>query len=262
MGESLEYLQLFSPHWLSIWIATAEVVTLNPPHKPHPNAIQAFDKILPTIKSEIIKSRHQWNKHEPKMWSRAQGISDQEITNFTIENELVLVSGAVSVTLCVLVDPVYCSDSERFHILWNGYHRQDSSSCCERCRRRWISSCQNSRSSQSRMLRQLWLCSTQLDWQWLQDTHEILFHSLFHEEVRPNPEDPPTDWRAIHTEDKPLEFFNEWTNYEFKEVYTRMYFYRNYVAFSQLREESIHLWTLPHILFTGMELYMKGYLTW
>jgi len=43
-------------------------------------------------------------------------------------------------------------------------------------------------------------------------TSDIKFHSLFTEEVKPVPESPPTDYHAIHSKDKPLEFFNEWTH--------------------------------------------------
>jgi hypothetical protein len=74
-----------------------EQLDFNEPHPPHQNAIEAFNHLLPTIKEEIIKSRHHWNKHEPKMWIRAHGISDHELTNFTIEQDLVTVSGATCV---------------------------------------------------------------------------------------------------------------------------------------------------------------------
>lgn len=76
--------------------ASEEVLNFNPPHAPHQNAIEAFNVILPTIKSEIIKSRHHWDKHEPKMWSRAAGLSDHELTAFTIEEDLVEVRSAAT----------------------------------------------------------------------------------------------------------------------------------------------------------------------
>src|SRR6266545_7468912 len=78
-------------------LASAEQLNFNAPHPPNENAIEAFNLILPTIKSEILKSRSHWDKHEPRMWSRARGISDRELTDFTIEKDLVLVSrGALS----------------------------------------------------------------------------------------------------------------------------------------------------------------------
>ncbi|KAI0766477.1 hypothetical protein BC629DRAFT_1538020 [Irpex lacteus] len=77
-------------------MASEEVLNFNPPHAPHQNAIEAFNVVLPTIKSEIIKSRHHWDKHEPKMWSRAAGLSDHELTAFTIEDDLVEVRSAAT----------------------------------------------------------------------------------------------------------------------------------------------------------------------
>ncbi|KAJ6565891.1 hypothetical protein DFH09DRAFT_1261613 [Mycena vulgaris] len=56
------------------------------------NTTEAFNQILPEIKLNIIKSRHDWNSHEPKMWARAEGISDEDLVVFTIENDLILVS--------------------------------------------------------------------------------------------------------------------------------------------------------------------------
>jgi hypothetical protein len=49
-----------------------------------------------TIKHEILKSRHDWNKHEPRMWSRAAHLSDHELTHFDLKQDLVLVSSALS----------------------------------------------------------------------------------------------------------------------------------------------------------------------
>jgi hypothetical protein len=65
------------------------MLNFNEPHPPAENAIEAFNVVLPTIKSEIVKSRRHWDLHEPKMWSRAQKLSDKELVDFTIENDLV-----------------------------------------------------------------------------------------------------------------------------------------------------------------------------
>lgn len=45
-----------------------------------------------------MKSRRDWDKHEPKMWSRAAGLSDHELVgNIELERDLILVrSGATS----------------------------------------------------------------------------------------------------------------------------------------------------------------------
>jgi hypothetical protein len=71
--------------------ASIEQVELNEAHEPRENAVEAFNQVLTQIKSEVIKSRHDWDKHEPKMWSRASGLSNNDLTNFTIEKDLVLV---------------------------------------------------------------------------------------------------------------------------------------------------------------------------
>ena len=56
-------------------MADAAEVVFNAPHAPYANAIEAFGVVLSKIKHEILKSRRDWDKHEPKMWSRAAGLS-------------------------------------------------------------------------------------------------------------------------------------------------------------------------------------------
>lgn len=82
--EAVNYLCLTIFH-----LASADQINLNEPHPPQENSIEAFNVILPTIKKEILKSRAHWAKHEPRMWSRASKLSDAELTDFTIENDLV-----------------------------------------------------------------------------------------------------------------------------------------------------------------------------
>ncbi|KAG6378148.1 hypothetical protein JVT61DRAFT_13836 [Boletus reticuloceps] len=83
--------------------ASAEEVNLNAPHAPHQNAIEAFNHVLHIIKREVIQSRRNWDKHEPKMWSRAAELSDAVLTHFTIEQDLVQVrSGFVSYGTIIL----------------------------------------------------------------------------------------------------------------------------------------------------------------
>jgi len=78
-------------------MATEETIDLNAQHSPHENAVEAFSVVLPQIKHAIVHSRHDWNKHEPKMWFRAAGLSDEELTGFNLKQDLVAVrSGATS----------------------------------------------------------------------------------------------------------------------------------------------------------------------
>jgi hypothetical protein len=68
-------------------------LSFSDPSPPKQTGLDAFNAILPTIKSEILKSRKDWDIHEPKMWSRAKDLSDQQLSDFTIEQDLVEVSG-------------------------------------------------------------------------------------------------------------------------------------------------------------------------
>lgn len=58
--------------------------------------MEAFSKVVNTIKREIVKSRQHWDAHEPRMWSRAAQLSDNELTNFSLSEDLVLVSSAAT----------------------------------------------------------------------------------------------------------------------------------------------------------------------
>ncbi|KAI0032233.1 hypothetical protein K488DRAFT_86035 [Vararia minispora EC-137] len=152
-------------------MADAEFVEFNAPHTPHPNAIEAFNVVLHTIKSEIVKSRHHWDKHEPKMWSRAQGLTDHQLTNFTVENDLVEVrSGPTSYGTIILgkirIPAVNDELGEGFvHVrIHDPPNKGDQ---------------------------------------------DVVFHSLFTDEGNRDADGHPTTWRAIQTKDTPLEFFNE-----------------------------------------------------
>lgn len=76
--------------------ASNEQLNFNEPHEPAKNALDAFSKVLDTIKQEMVKSRQHWNTHEPKMWSRASELSDNELTSFRLDEDLVLVSSAAT----------------------------------------------------------------------------------------------------------------------------------------------------------------------
>ena len=58
--------------------------------------MSAFSTVVHKIKEEIVKSRRHWDAHEPKMWSRASYLSDRELTSFSLEQDLILVSSALS----------------------------------------------------------------------------------------------------------------------------------------------------------------------
>ncbi|KAJ7072087.1 hypothetical protein C8F01DRAFT_1102503 [Mycena amicta] len=77
-------------------MATIDQLDLTPEHAPHAHAIEAFEHVEHEIKQAILASRHDWNKHEPKMWSLARETSDQDLVNFTIKDDLVVIRSAVT----------------------------------------------------------------------------------------------------------------------------------------------------------------------
>ncbi|KAJ7091160.1 hypothetical protein C8R44DRAFT_817210 [Mycena epipterygia] len=77
-------------------MATIDQLDLSPPHAPKEHAIEAFEHVEHQIKAAILASRHDWDKHEPKMWSLASQTSDHDLVNFTIKDDLVVVRSAVT----------------------------------------------------------------------------------------------------------------------------------------------------------------------
>lgn len=50
-----------------------------------------------TIKHELIKLRHHWDKHEPRMFARVKDVSDEVLTGWDLRRDLVAVrSGPVA----------------------------------------------------------------------------------------------------------------------------------------------------------------------
>ncbi|TFK68658.1 hypothetical protein BDN72DRAFT_820877 [Pluteus cervinus] len=152
-------------------MATGEVVNLNEPHSPLANSISAFDVVVSTIKAEIIKSRRDWDRHEPRMWSRAKELSDHQLIDFTIEKDLVKVrSGATSYGTIIFgkirIPRVQDDEGEGFvHVRIHDPPNRG--------------------------------------------TEDVCFHSIFTDEGNRDAEGRATTWRAIQTRDTPLEFFNE-----------------------------------------------------
>jgi len=152
-------------------MASEQSIILSDVHSPKENAIDAFTAILPTIKEEIIKSRRNWDKHEPKMWSRAIGVSDEDLTAFDISRDLVQIRSASTsyghiifgkIRIPVIKDEV----GEGFvHVRIHDPPNRG--------------------------------------------IDDVIFHSLFTDEGGRDSQGLPTTWCAIQTSKTPLEFFNE-----------------------------------------------------
>ncbi|KAI0066092.1 hypothetical protein BV25DRAFT_1849665 [Artomyces pyxidatus] len=152
-------------------MATEETVTFNAPHAPHPNALEAFHTVQHAIKAAIVKSRHDWDKHEPRMWSRAASLSDAELTTFNLNHDLVEIrSGPTSYGTILLgkirIPAVHDDLGEGFiHVRIHDPPNRG--------------------------------------------TEDVVFHSLFTDEGHKDAEGHPKTWQAIQPADVPLEFFNE-----------------------------------------------------
>ncbi|CAE6464893.1 unnamed protein product [Rhizoctonia solani] len=81
------HVQLFSSD--PIVSTIADTVSLSEPHPPTGRGLEAFNEVLPKIKLAVINSRRDWDNHEPRMWARANSLSDEQLTSFVIENDLV-----------------------------------------------------------------------------------------------------------------------------------------------------------------------------
>ncbi|KAI5839948.1 hypothetical protein DFP73DRAFT_483082 [Morchella snyderi] len=67
-------------------MASAETCPLNAPHPPQEGSVQAFQALLPTIKSSLITLRHKHSKHSPDYFAAVEGVSDADLTAFGAED--------------------------------------------------------------------------------------------------------------------------------------------------------------------------------
>ncbi|KDQ27735.1 hypothetical protein PLEOSDRAFT_1104413 [Pleurotus ostreatus PC15] len=151
--------------------ATGEQINFNEPHPPKENGIEAFNIILPTIKSEIVKSRRHWDKHEPRMWSRVSHLSDDELVAFTIEDDLVEIRSAATSYGTIILGKIRVpsvNDEEGGGYIHVRIHDPPN-----------------------------------------RGTEDVIFHSLFTDEGNPDADGKPTTWKAVQNRETPLEFFHE-----------------------------------------------------
>ncbi|EGG13055.1 uncharacterized protein MELLADRAFT_101250 [Melampsora larici-populina 98AG31] len=75
---------------------------LNETHSPDERGLRIFEHVSSKIKRELIRLRRHWDNHEvalgslcrlhsrpiPRMFARSQGISDHDLTDFSIKHDL------------------------------------------------------------------------------------------------------------------------------------------------------------------------------
>jgi len=165
-------------------MASEEELNFTGPHAPHERAIEAFRAVEKQIKSAIVGSRRDWDKHQVEMWSRAKDLSDEELVGFTFTMErskydkqhhgsrgeggdLVLVDNAATSYGEIILGKI------RIPAITDGYihvrvHDPPNKG---------------------------------------QD--DVIFHSLFTDEGHRDADGHPKSWDAIQWERTPLKFFNE-----------------------------------------------------
>ncbi|KAK7053474.1 hypothetical protein VNI00_004100 [Paramarasmius palmivorus] len=152
-------------------MATLETIQLNYPHAPQANAIEAFNKVLPQIKSAILASRKHWDQHEPRMWSRVQELKDEELVGFTIEDDLYLVRSAPTTYGTIILGKIRIpavNDDEGEGYVHVRIHDPPN-----------------------------------------RGTEDIIFHSIFTDEGTRDEDGQASVYRAVQTKERELEFFHE-----------------------------------------------------
>jgi hypothetical protein len=102
-------------------MATAETITLSPPHPPKPEAVKSFAAILPAVKHHLLYLRHQDDKHDPSYFVDVTNLSDAELTAFD-ESDLVAVrAGSVAYGIIIFGKVrIPKSDGGFIHVRWFG----------------------------------------------------------------------------------------------------------------------------------------------
>ncbi|KAH8730822.1 hypothetical protein GQ44DRAFT_767995 [Phaeosphaeriaceae sp. PMI808] len=67
-------------------MATEETVQLGEAHAPHQASLDAFDSILESLKEELIKLRHDHDKHEPEYFRAVKDLSNSDLVSFSCKD--------------------------------------------------------------------------------------------------------------------------------------------------------------------------------
>lgn len=152
-------------------MADNSTVVFSEEHPPTARAIEAFKEVEKKIKSEIIASRRRWDGHEPRMWSRAAGVSDTDLTKFDVITDLVSVRAGPTTYGVIILGKIRLpaiNDDQGEGFIHVRIHDPPN-----------------------------------------QGTEDVVFHSLFTDEGKRDADGKAERYVAIQTNDVPLEFFNE-----------------------------------------------------
>ncbi|KAF2706488.1 hypothetical protein K504DRAFT_386298 [Pleomassaria siparia CBS 279.74] len=116
-------------------MATEEQVELTEAHAPLQNSIDAFNSVLESVKHELVKLRHDHDKHEPEYFAAVKGLSNDELASFDASN-LELVRAGTSAYGLIIFGKVKipAQDNSYIHVRFFGSAKEgtDGSSADER----------------------------------------------------------------------------------------------------------------------------------
>ncbi|KAL9935738.1 hypothetical protein V8E36_005315 [Tilletia maclaganii] len=151
----------------------AASIELSSEHPPTARAISAFKAIEDKIKTRIVKSRNDWDKHEPRMWAAVKDLSDEQLSSWSTERDLVGIrAGAVSYGVIIFGRIRIPTLDKPGYVFVRIFDPSDEA----------------------------------------RSDRDVELHSIFTNEIRdPSAQDADKilDYRAIQTDDDKLEFFNE-----------------------------------------------------
>ncbi|KAF1998250.1 hypothetical protein P154DRAFT_439617 [Amniculicola lignicola CBS 123094] len=96
-------------------MATAETIDLNEAHAPKEASLHAFESVLHSLKNELIKLRHNHDKHEPEYFRAVSSLSDHQLGSIS-PSSLVLVRVGTSAYGLHLFGKVKLEEAEDAYI--------------------------------------------------------------------------------------------------------------------------------------------------
>lgn len=155
-------------------MADASTCELTASHPPKAAAIKSFKHLLPEVKRELIRLRHNHDKHEPEYFASVSALSDKELVSFDESDIVAVRAGRVAYGVIIFGKVKLQSPGKYIFVRWFvGGEDEDDDGKVEA------------------------------------DEVEYKFHSFYTEERPEADADGTTKYRAIMGEKDELFFFSE-----------------------------------------------------
>nr|GAT45457.1 predicted protein [Mycena chlorophos] len=182
-------------------MASAEELDLIPEHPPHARAFEAFEHVLHQIKHTILASRHDWDKHEPKMWSLARETADHDLVAFDIKDDLVAIRTAQTAYGVIIFGKI------RIRAIKLDAHEQLAPGAVEKDGHGKI----KVEMKNGKVNDDLYgFIHVRIHDPPGDAEEDVKFHSIFTDEGKDKDGENNGFYRAIQPNSKPIEFFNDW----------------------------------------------------